>query len=144
MTHTIFRSLFLVGVMFGISAPVFAQQTPAPAATDTPAKPAADAPAAPAAPQATTAPSAAAPAAAAPKAADDVPSPALLRKAKSAGYYTKVKHGNVIYCKSEPKIGSRFADETCIDENQLEATLIQAQAQRDAVQHMQGAPSNTH
>jgi hypothetical protein len=139
MTHTIVRSLFLIGVIVGVAAPVYAQQTTAPAAADAPAKPAAAAPAAPAAPPVTTTASTAA--TAAPKAADDVPSPAVLKKARMAGYYTKVRHGNVVYCKSEAVIGTHFESENCINEDQLEQTLLSTQAQRDSLQHTIGTPS---
>jgi hypothetical protein len=140
LTHATFRSLILAGAILGISATVHAQQpAAAPAAADAP-PPAATAPAATTAPAA--APAAAASAAASPKAADDVPSPAVLKKAHAAGYYTKVRHGNVVYCKSDAVLGTRFTSENCINQDQLEQTLLQAQAQRDQLQHSM-TPSRT-
>jgi len=123
----------------GVAAPVYAQQAPAPAA-DATAKPAANAPAAP---PVTTAPAAAVPATAAPKAADDVPSAAVLKKARAAGYHTRIKRGNVVYCKTETVLGSHFTSESCIDEDQLEATLLHSQAQRDDLMHTVGTPTRT-
>ncbi len=47
--------------------------------------------------------------------ASDLPSADLLKKAKSNGYHTKVRKGQVYYCKEETKIGSHFSEDTCYD-----------------------------
>jgi hypothetical protein len=129
-----------------MAAPALAQQpadAKAPAAAPTSASPtSADAPAA-TAPAATPAPSAAQSPAPAAATAPDAPSPDTLKKAKEAGYHTKVRHGDVFYCKSEPVVGSRFEQETCITEPQLEQTLLAEQAQRDQLKHMLGAPAGS-
>jgi hypothetical protein len=140
MTHTNFRSLLLVGTIFGIAAPVYAQQTQdAAKATAPAAAPAPSASATTTAPAAAPAPSATA-APAAPvvvvhtstvAATPDVPSADLLKKARNAGLHTKVKQGVVYYCKTEADTGSRFTSEHCYDENQLAQFLIQQQAARD-------------
>jgi hypothetical protein len=72
-----------------------------------------------------------------------LPSPDTLKKAKQAGYHTKIKHGDVLYCKNEAIIGSRFGQETCITEGELESTLLAEQAQRDQIKHMVGAPAGS-
>jgi hypothetical protein len=53
------------------------------------------------------------------------------KKAKSAGYRAKLKKGETLFCKEEVEIGSHFAAEHCIDENQLAMVLEREQAQRD-------------
>jgi len=138
MTQTTFRSLFLIGTMIGVAAPVYAQQTPDPAKTatapsETPAPAAAQAPSATAAPAATPAPAttAASSAAKTSTAAADAPSADLLKKARNAGLHTKVKQGVVYYCKTETEMGSHFSSERCYDENQLSQLLISQQAARD-------------
>jgi hypothetical protein len=60
-----------------------------------------------------------------------VPSPDTVKKAKSAGYRAKLKKGETLFCKEEVEIGSHFAAEHCIDENQLAMVLEREQAQRD-------------
>jgi hypothetical protein len=125
MTRATFCTLVLVSAMAGIVAAAYAQQTP-------------DAAKAPAAAPDATAPSATAPpaATAAKKTSTvadtpDVPSADTLKKAREAGYHTRVKRGEVYYCKDVVETGTRFKTEHCLDENQLARTLIQQQAQRD-------------
>jgi hypothetical protein len=112
--------------MTAVAVPAYAQQTP-------------DAAKAPAAAQdtaATSTPPAATPATtatAAKKAADppDVPSADTLKKARGAGYHTKIHRGEVFYCKDVVQTGTRFKTESCLDENQLAQVLERQQAQRD-------------
>ena len=89
-------------------APATAAQSPAPAASRAPA-----------------------PAASKTAASSDVPAADTLKKAKEAGYHTRVKRGAVYFCKDVVETGTRFKTETCVDENQLAQTLIWEQAQRD-------------
>ena len=127
MTRATFGSLLLISIMTAVAVPAYAQQTPGAAK-------------APATAQDTTAPTATPPAAtpattaaAAKKAADtpDVPSADTLKKARTAGYHTKVHRGEVYYCKDIVQTGTRFKTETCLDENQLAQVLERQQAQRD-------------
>jgi hypothetical protein len=119
-------------MMTAIAVPAYAQQTPdaakAPAAAQDTAPastPPAATPATPATPATT--------AAAAKKAADtpDVPSADTLKKARGAGYHTKIHHGEVYYCKDVVETGTRFKTESCLDENQLAQVLERQQIQRD-------------
>jgi hypothetical protein len=137
MTHATFCSLVLI-MMTGIAAPAaYSQQTPdaaktPPAAQDT-------APAATPAPLAapvtvfTSSPPTSAAAKKTATSADtsDLPSADTLRKAKDAGYHTKVKKGVVYYCKDIVETGTRFKTESCVDEDQLVQILVREQAQRD-------------
>ena len=121
MTRAIPYSLVLIGMMTAIAYPALAQQTPdaakpAAAASDSAASTAT-------APPAEKKPSA--------KAPSDLPSEDTLKKAREAGYHTKVKRGIVYYCKSVVETGTRFTSESCVDENQLAQILIAEQAQRD-------------
>jgi hypothetical protein len=154
MAHATFRSWLIVCTVLGIAAPALADEPPdakAQSAASTSASstaadaPAATAPAATPAPAAasTSAASAAAPAPGTTAAAPDSPSPEILKKAKIAGYHTKVRHGDVFYCKSEAVVGSRFEQEQCLTEPQLEQTLLAQQQQRDQFQHMLGAPAGS-
>jgi hypothetical protein len=131
MTHATFCSLVLIGTMTAIAAPAYAQQTPD--ATKAPATaPDTTAPATTAATAATSGPTT--PAAKKPSAAaetPDVPSADTLKKAREAGYHTKVRRGEVYYCKDVVETGTRFKTESCLDENQLTQALIHQQAQRD-------------
>jgi hypothetical protein len=126
-------------MMMGIVAPAYAQQTPDTAKSPEPAK------SSPTTPSDTAASAATAPAAAAdapapatkfeihfiPAATPDVPSADTLKKAREAGYHTKVRRGEVYYCKNVVETGTHFKTETCVDENQLAQTLVREQAQRD-------------
>ena len=61
------------------------------------------------------------------------PSPDTLKKAKSAGYRTKVKSGQTVFCKTEAEIGTHFTEERCIGETQLLTVLDRLQQQRDGL-----------
>ncbi len=61
------------------------------------------------------------------------PSADTLKKAKTAGYHTKVKSGQTVFCKTEAQIGSHFTEEHCLDETQLLTTLDRLQQQRDGL-----------
>jgi hypothetical protein len=140
------RAPFLIVALIStiaLAAPGFAQQAQDTAKSPEPAKSSAAAPSdtanAPAAPGA-AAPGAAAPAPApkyevhvipAPNPAPDVPSADILRKARLAGYHTRVSHGAVYYCKNAVETGTRFTKEVCVDENQLTQSLLAEQQARD-------------
>jgi hypothetical protein len=137
--------VLIFSMMMGIVAPAYAQQTPETAKQPTPdtaksPEPAKSSPTTPdTATSAATAPAAAADAAPAtkfeihfiPAATPDVPSADTLKKARDAGYHTKVRRGEVYYCKDVVETGTHFKTETCVDENQLAQTLVREQAQRD-------------
>lgn len=114
--------LLIACATLAMTAPLVAQQsssTPPATATATTAT-------------ATTA--AAAPAAAQPAAktaAADVPNPDILKKARNAGFHTRVRHNVVYYCKTDTEIGTRFPTEQCFNEDQLMQHLEFVQAQKD-------------
>jgi hypothetical protein len=142
MTRAPFLFLVLIiSMMMGLAAPVDAQQTPDTAKSPEPAKSSPTTPSDTATPAA-TAPSATTDAPApAPKfevhfipaaaATPDVPSEDVLKKARSAGYHTKVSHGVLYFCRKEAETGSRFTKENCVNEDQLAQVFERQQAQRD-------------
>ncbi len=111
-----FKPLAFLAMGGILSAAAMAQQ-PAPSSTASP-------PSAPPASSAATTPADAKPAS---------PSPDTLKKARSAGYRTKVKSGQTVFCKTEAEIGSHFSEEKCIGETQLLMVLDRAQQQRDGM-----------
>jgi hypothetical protein len=68
----------------------------------------------------------------------DVPSADTLKKARQAGYHTKVSHGVLYFCKQQAEVGTRFSKEYCADENTLLVTLQREETQRDQFQHTGG------
>jgi hypothetical protein len=125
MKNPTLRNSILIGTMLGIAALGHAQQ-PAPAdAAKTPAPP-------PAATTTATTTTTTTTTTQTPS-ASDLPSADLLKKAKSAGYHTKVRKGQVFYCKETTEIGSHFSSETCMDENQFVDALQRQQAVRDSM-----------
>ena len=129
MTPATLRGLILLGAMIGVSAPGYAELT------QDAASPAAAAPSVTAAPTATPAP-VAAPAKAATQtstlaAAPDVPPADVLKKARRAGYHTRIKNGEVLYCKTDAQLGTRITQENCLNQNMLVLTLERVQLQRD-------------
>ena len=128
------RILTLIGVMIGI-CPAFAGQSPA---SQTPTSPPAST--ATAAPTSTPPPSAVA----AVPAVSATPSPDVLKRAKLAGYrIKKLRQGTTVFCKEESHVGSRFSTNSCIDETQLEESLLRTQSQRDSMNNRVGTQSNT-
>jgi hypothetical protein len=119
--------------MTGIAAPAYAQQiqdaAKAPATAPDATSPPATSPPATSPITATSAPAAKNTSAVAD--VPDVPSADTLKKAREAGYRTRVKRGVVYYCKDVVETGTRFKTETCLDDNQLARTLVQQQVQRD-------------
>ena len=51
------------------------------------------------------------------------------------GFTPEVREGVVVYCWVNEDIGSRIATKKCMDKAQLQITLRQRQAQRDAIEH---------
>ena len=135
MTHGTFRaSILVVSLIIAGAAPLCAQQpnavpVPTPPATGTPAEaPAATtAPTAPAASAATTAATTTA------SGASKIPSPETVKKARQAGYRSKLRKGATVFCKEQVEIGTHFSTENCINEDQLALVLDREQAQRDSL-----------
>lgn len=51
------------------------------------------------------------------------------------GFTPEVRDGVLVYCWVDEAIGSRIPSKKCMDKTQLEITLRQRQAQRDAIEH---------
>lgn len=63
--------------------------------------------------------------------APGVPDLDLLKKARNAGYHTKVSHNVVYFCRTDTPLGTRFPEERCYNEVQFVQRLDFEQAQRD-------------
>jgi hypothetical protein len=136
LNHQEARILILSSVMIGIG-PAYAAQSPDQPSADT-SPPATTAPAA--APATPAPPATAAPVTAA---APTSPSVEVLRKARLAGYHIrKLREGTTVFCKNEAHVGSRFSAESCIDEPQLQETLIRAEDQRDKLTNRRETGTN--
>jgi hypothetical protein len=126
ITRPTFGRLIAVCLALGIAVPLplYAQQEAgtAPTSSATPT-------AAPAGVPASTN-SAAQPAAKVAQ-APDAPNPEVLKKARNAGFHTKVRNNTVLYCKTDTDTGTRFSTEKCLNEAQLLQHLDFAQAQKD-------------
>jgi len=70
-----------------------------------------------------------------PKAPADVPSADILKKARDAGYHTKVSHNVVYYCREDTDVGTRFRTEKCLTEEQLQVQLERLQAAKDQLRN---------
>lgn len=125
ISRATFGHLMVLCAAIGIAAPVWAQQQSSATAASATSAPAA-------APAAASGNSAAQPAAKVKVAqAPDAPNPDLLKKARNAGFHTKVRNNVVLYCKTDTDTGTRFSTEKCLNEDQLLQHLDFAQAQRD-------------
>jgi hypothetical protein len=121
-----------------LAAPVLAQQAQDTAKAPEPAKSSAAAPSDTATAPASSSSDATAPAPKyevhvlpPPSATPDVPSADILKKARQAGYHTRVSHGTVYYCKNVVETGTRFSKEVCVNEIQLTQNLLAEQQARD-------------
>lgn len=72
------------------------------------------------------------------------PSADILRSARNAGFTIKIANGKTHFCKTEAPIGTRFASERCMNEEQATLWLSRAQDQREKLGHLLGAPAVTH
>jgi hypothetical protein len=138
MQRTFISSVIILGATLSVVSTAYAQQaadaTQAPPATAT-----STATAPTAAPSATSTPAAAAPAASSTTNASTTPatpSTDTLKKARKAGYYTRVRKGQTFFCKKAPQLGTRFESENCISEEQLAMTLEREEAQRDQLRNV--------
>jgi hypothetical protein len=69
------------------------------------------------------------------------PSSDILRSARNAGFKIKIANGTTHFCKTAAPLGSRFASESCMNEQQVTLFLSRAQDQRDTLTHIVGAPA---
>jgi hypothetical protein len=56
-----------------------------------------------------------------------------IKKLANYGYYPKNDKGQMVFCKKDAQLGSRFERERCMDGDQLAMFLEKAQAQRDGL-----------
>ncbi len=56
------------------------------------------------------------------------------KRAREAGWHPEAHNGEMVYCREDPIIGSRFTTRRCVHENQLLVLLEQAQFEKDALQ----------
>ena len=55
----------------------------------------------------------------------------LARKAASVGYKVRTRQGITVFCKTEAQVGTRFTNEKCINETELEETVQRARDMKD-------------
>jgi hypothetical protein len=115
--------IMLTSALLTLVAPAFAQS---PASNSTSVAPA------------TAASSTAAPGTTATASAPATASPNVIHVSKeyikqlaNYGFYPRNHGGQVVFCKNEAQLGSRFANEHCLDGPHLEIALKQFAAQRD-------------
>jgi len=76
--------------------------------------------------------------------AGDEEAAAQLKRFKAAGYKPEVRNGEVVFCRKQPQLGSRFEVKSCGTPQQIEQQMLRAQeatlkAQRTTTQ---GMPNN--
>jgi hypothetical protein len=62
------------------------------------------------------------------------PSPETLQKAKSVGMRPEVRKGITVYCWEDADLGTRFKTKKCVNEDGLEDTIRQREAQLQQLQ----------
>ncbi len=62
---------------------------------------------------------------------------ATLKGARSLGYVPRNHHGTIVYCRSEPQIGTRLESTTCISQEQVASAVQRTVGNRDSVEDMQ-------
>jgi pyruvate/2-oxoglutarate dehydrogenase complex dihydrolipoamide acyltransferase (E2) component len=156
MSHQARHALFFIVTSFALATVLRAQQADAPGAAAQPeqSKPEASQ-AAPAAnpppsdhsstpdPSPAEAPAASKTTQLPPVRVNAGPSPDILRSARNAGFKIKLANGTTHFCKTEAPVGTRFESETCLNEQQVSLWLIRAQAQKDKLMTLIGAPENS-
>jgi hypothetical protein len=55
----------------------------------------------------------------------------LARKAGSVGYKVRTRQGVTVFCKTEAQVGTRFTNEKCINEAELDETVQRARDMKD-------------
>jgi hypothetical protein len=59
-----------------------------------------------------------------------------IKRLANVGYYPKNDKGQLVFCKKETPLGTRFSREVCMDGDQLAMFLEGSEAQREAMQHI--------
>jgi hypothetical protein len=151
------RALFFILTSFTAVTGIQAQQADAPSAAVQPGQPKAEVTqAAPADsppqsdhsatpdPKSAETPAASKPAQLPPLHVNGGPSDDILRSARDAGFKIKLVNGTTHFCMTEVPVGTHFASESCLNEQQVTLYLIRVQTQKDKIKTMLGAPSVTH
>jgi hypothetical protein len=66
---------------------------------------------------------------------------ALAKKAKQFGWRPEIQHGNSVFCRDDPVLGSRFSTRRCVGPVQLTNVLAQAEFDRDQLKQRSCAGS---
>ena len=69
--------------------------------------------------------------------AGDAEADKQLKRLKAAGYKPEMRGGEVVFCRKEPQLGSRFERKTCntadaLDQQMAQAQEMASQAQRNS------------
>jgi hypothetical protein len=62
---------------------------------------------------------------------------ATAKAARLLGYVPRNHHGTIVYCRTEPQIGTRFESTTCITAEQVASAVQRSVDNRDSVEAMQ-------
>jgi esterase/lipase superfamily enzyme len=62
---------------------------------------------------------------------------ATAKMAASLGYVPRKRSGVIVYCRTEPQIGSHFETTTCITAEQVTSAAKRSEGNRDSVEAMQ-------
>lgn len=75
--------------------------------------------------------------AAPPSAAANAEAEATAKAAAALGYTPRKRNGTIVYCRTEPQIGSHFETTTCITAEMVASASKRAEGNRDSVEAMQ-------
>jgi hypothetical protein len=62
---------------------------------------------------------------------------ATIKAARSLGYVPRNHQGTIVYCRTEPQIGTRLESTTCISQEQVASAVERAVGNRDSVEDIQ-------
>ena len=62
---------------------------------------------------------------------------ATMAAARSLGYVPRTHNGTIVYCRTEPQIGTRVQSTTCISQEQVASAVQRSVGNRDSVEAMQ-------
>ncbi len=71
------------------------------------------------------------------------PTTDLINKARRAGYTMKTKSGNYFFCKEDADVGTRLAQEHCVDSEAFALTLERQEQDKDAIRRMSEGQSGS-
>ena len=62
---------------------------------------------------------------------------AMMAAARSLGYVPRTHNGTIVYCRTEPQIGTRVQSTTCISQEEVASAVQRSVGNRDSVEAMQ-------